>query len=68
MPVLTRKSQVTIPKNIRDRMGIRPGDTVVFEVKKNNLIVRKSFSENVTRKYIGLLGKKRTKDIMEELR
>ena len=29
---VTRKGQVTIPKPVRDRLGINPGSTVDFEV------------------------------------
>lgn len=31
MPRVTTKGQVTIPKEIRDALGIRPGDEVDFE-------------------------------------
>jgi AbrB family looped-hinge helix DNA binding protein len=27
---ITSKGQVTVPKKVRDRMGLRPGDTVDF--------------------------------------
>lgn len=30
MPRVTTKGQVTIPKQIRDELGIEPGDEVVF--------------------------------------
>ncbi|RQG95965.1 AbrB/MazE/SpoVT family DNA-binding domain-containing protein [Natrarchaeobius chitinivorans] len=31
MPRVTTKGQVTIPKEIRDSLGIEPGDEIVFE-------------------------------------
>lgn len=31
MPRVTANGQVTIPKEIRDELGIEPGDVVVFE-------------------------------------
>jgi antitoxin PrlF len=36
MPVtVTRKGQVTIPKPVRDRLGIHPGSKVDFEVAED---------------------------------
>jgi AbrB family looped-hinge helix DNA binding protein len=31
MSALTVKGQVTIPKPVRDRLGLKPGDEVAFE-------------------------------------
>lgn len=31
MPRVTTKGQVTIPKEIRDELGIEPGDEIAFE-------------------------------------
>lgn len=31
-PTLTQKGQVTVPKEIRDRLGLKPGDKVRYEV------------------------------------
>jgi antitoxin PrlF len=42
MPMVSRvntKSQVTIPKPIRDRLGIVPGDAVAFELAPDGRIV-----------------------------
>jgi AbrB family looped-hinge helix DNA binding protein len=36
---LTAKGQITIPKPIRDRLGIVPGDTVAFELEPDGRIV-----------------------------
>ena len=36
---VTSKGQVTIPKPIRDRLGIVPGDTVAFELAPDGRIV-----------------------------
>ena len=38
---VTEKGQVTIPKDLRDALGIGPGSEVDFERKGNTLVVRK---------------------------
>ncbi len=32
---LSSKSQVTLPREVRDALGARPGDTIVYEVEGN---------------------------------
>jgi AbrB family looped-hinge helix DNA binding protein len=40
MPVtVTTKGQVTIPKPVRDRLGIKPGSTVDFELAPDGSVV-----------------------------
>lgn len=41
MPSVTSKGQVTIPKAVREAMGIRPGDEVVFEKTSDGYVIRK---------------------------
>lgn len=41
MPRVTTKGQVTIPKAIRDELGIEPGDEVVFEETDSGFEIRK---------------------------
>jgi AbrB family looped-hinge helix DNA binding protein len=38
MPRITQKGQVTIPKEIRDRLKIRPNDIGEFSIKENSVI------------------------------
>lgn len=38
---VTTKGQVTIPKPFRDRLGIRPGHEVEFELEDGRLTVRR---------------------------
>jgi antitoxin PrlF len=37
---LTTKGQVTIPKPIRDRLGIGPGSAVEFEIAQDGRVIR----------------------------
>ena len=36
---VTTKGQVTIPKEIRDRLGLTPGSRVVFDVARDGRVV-----------------------------
>ncbi len=36
---LTSKGQITIPKVIRDRLGIQPGDVLLFSIRGNRVEV-----------------------------
>ena len=45
MPV-TVKGQVTIPKQVRDRLGLKPGDRVAFETDEQGRVsLRKAEAE-----------------------
>ena len=39
---VTTKGQVTIPQEIRDRLGIHPGSTVEFDVDGDAVTIRKA--------------------------
>jgi len=41
MPRVTTKGQVTIPKAVRDQLGIEPGDVVSFEETELGYTIRK---------------------------
>jgi len=41
MPRVTTKGQVTIPKDIRDALGIEPGDEIAFEEVESGYRIRK---------------------------
>jgi AbrB family looped-hinge helix DNA binding protein len=40
---MTIKGQVTIPKHIRDELGIQPGDAIDFKVNSDGELVLKAF-------------------------
>ncbi|WP_129115180.1 AbrB/MazE/SpoVT family DNA-binding domain-containing protein [Halegenticoccus tardaugens] len=61
MPRVTTKGQVTIPKGIRDTLGIEPGDEVVFEQTDSGYELRKeelitAEGEDPFEKYRGSAG------------
>lgn len=54
--VISTKGQVTVPKNIRTRLGLRVGDRVEFVVQGNHTIIRPvRRAGNAFTKYIGAL-------------
>lgn len=54
MSRVTEKGQVTIPKEIRDELGIQPGDEVVFEETNGGYLVRKEVDESRFEKWRGI--------------
>jgi antitoxin PrlF len=39
---LSTKSQTVIPKPVRDRLGVRPGDVVEFEIRDDEVLIRRA--------------------------
>lgn len=39
MPALTQKGQVTVPKRMRDHLGLKPGDDVAFQMNERGEVV-----------------------------
>lgn len=37
---ITSQGQITLPKAIRDRLGVKPGDDVEFEIGKDGMLIR----------------------------
>ncbi len=53
---VSEKGQVTIPKKLRDRLGIRRGQVLEFETRDGLLIGRKTEEEDPFAAVIGILG------------
>ena len=45
---ITQKGQVTIPKRIRDRLRLRPGDLVLFDDEGPTVQVRKDAARSLS--------------------
>jgi antitoxin PrlF len=52
---VTSKGQITIPKEIRERLGVHPGEEVGFEEKENLVIITKVVSKSPFDKWVGNL-------------
>jgi antitoxin PrlF len=44
--VVAERGQVTIPKAVRDRLGIRPGAVLIFELADRRIIVTKELTQD----------------------
>ncbi len=38
---MSKKGQIVIPKEIRQRFNIKPGDAVIFRIQENRVIMEK---------------------------
>lgn len=68
---VTSKGQITIPKEVREKLGIRPGEDLGFEEKKGIFYIKKSIRKSLFDKWVGRLETKKgrkTDAIIDELR
>ena len=66
--VVAERGQVTIPKPLRDKLGIRPGTALEFTAKDGTLLARKAETDPVSAVF-GCLGKRIDSDkFVRELR
>jgi antitoxin PrlF len=67
---VTDRGQVTIPKRLRDRLGIRPGEVLEFEEGRGGqLLARKAPARDVVDAVYGILRLDETSDeFVERLR
>lgn len=67
--VVSEKGQVTIPKELRDRLGIRPGQVLDFEAERGRLIARKAIAEDPVDAVYGILEEPGSTDaVIDRLR
>ncbi len=66
---VAERGQVTIPKALRERLGIRPGTILEFTEEAGRLIAVKTDQQDVLDRVYGTMGQGRHTDaILEELR
>ena len=51
---ITSKGQITVPREVRRALGVKPGDKIVFEQNGKNISVRPVRSKSVFAKYRGI--------------
>jgi AbrB family looped-hinge helix DNA binding protein len=70
--LVTSKGQVTIPKELRDKFGIRPGAQVDFTAGADGIHLRRVVDRSKRANVLGCLKKelagRSVKELMDELR
>ena len=67
--VVAERGQVTIPKRLRERLGIRPGTVLEFHEEADRLVAEKAEAAGALDRWYGRLGqKRRTDDVIRALR
>ena len=66
---VAERGQVTIPKALRERLGIVPGTVLDFIEEQGRLIAKKTETVDAVDQVFGRLGRGRnTDDILQEIR
>lgn len=66
---ISEKGQITVPKPLRDRLGIRAGDRLEFTEGHGGLVVRKATDQDPVEAVYGILSLgERTDDALRVLR
>ena len=66
---VAERGQITIPKALRERLGIRPGTVLDFKEESGRLVAEKVESLDPVDRNYGKLGSgRRTDEVMRELR
>lgn len=72
MATVTSKGQVTLPKAVRDALGLKAGSQVRFDFEDGRVILRKEIQLAAIHRWRGYLRPRyagaRTAEIMAELR
>ncbi|MBA2766015.1 MAG: AbrB/MazE/SpoVT family DNA-binding domain-containing protein [Solirubrobacterales bacterium] len=59
---VSERGQVTIPKDVRDRLGIRPGQILEFSAEEGRLVATKSAQRDPVDAVYGILGREGSTD------
>ncbi len=66
---VSEKGQVTIPKAIRERLGIRPGQVLDFSAEGGRLVATKAVAQDSVEAVYGVLRLSRpTNEVVRSLR
>lgn len=68
---MTSKGQITVPKEVRDKLGVRPGDHVEFIESDRGFLVQKRIEPSAFDQWVGHLqvrGRHDADGLVEEMR
>jgi antitoxin PrlF len=68
---VTSKGQVTIPKRVREKLGVQPGEDVGFEEKDGVIFIKKALTKSPFDKWVGKLKHlkgQRSDDLVRDVR
>ncbi|MCD6342833.1 MAG: AbrB/MazE/SpoVT family DNA-binding domain-containing protein [Spirochaetaceae bacterium] len=68
---VTTKGQITIPKAVRDKLGLSPGERLLFKEENDEFVIKKIVLKSSLDKWVGYLNKSETTssdEIVDELR
>ncbi len=68
---ITSKGQVTIPKKVREKLGVHPGEDLGFEEKGDLILIRKAVTKSPFDKWVGKLKHlkgQRSDNLVREIR
>lgn len=68
---VTSKGQVTIPKKVREKLGVQPGEDVGFEEKGDLILIRKAVTKSPFDRWMGKLKHlkgQRSDDLVRDIR
>jgi antitoxin PrlF len=60
---VAQRGQITIPKALRDRLGVLPGTTLEFSEEQGRLVAVKTTPADPVTKVYGSLGRKFNTDV-----
>ena len=67
--VVAERGQVTIPKDVRDKLGLGPGTVLEFSAEEGRLVATKVITDHPAQHLMGRHSKgRRTDQIIAELR
>ncbi len=66
---ITSKGQLTLPKPLRDKLGLKTGDNIIIRETSEGYVLEKELDQQRFKKYVGWLDQESDSDkVIEELR